>query len=103
MADSADAPADLLSLLAEALVLLVRSLGFLFDLLQTYGLLWGAPWAALCRLITGVLELFLHLTEPLLRLSRDLLSCQLLAQTTHPYMPSEKGRKALLEHLRQGM
>jgi transposase-like protein len=31
------------------------------------------------------------------------LSCQVLAQNTHPYMPAEKGRKALLERLRQGM
>jgi hypothetical protein len=30
-------------------------------------------------------------------------SCQVLAQNTHPHMPPEKGRKALLEHLRQGM
>ena len=30
-------------------------------------------------------------------------SCQFLAQNTHPYMPAEKGRKALLERLRQGM
>jgi hypothetical protein len=31
------------------------------------------------------------------------LRCQLLAQNTHPYTPLEKGRKALLERLRQGM
>jgi hypothetical protein len=31
------------------------------------------------------------------------LSCQDLAQNTHPYMPPKKGRKALLERLCQGM
>jgi hypothetical protein len=31
------------------------------------------------------------------------LSCQFLAQHTHPYMSPEKGRKALLERLRQRM
>jgi hypothetical protein len=31
------------------------------------------------------------------------LSCQFLAQNTHPYTSLEKGRKALLERLRQGM
>ena len=30
-------------------------------------------------------------------------SCQFLAQNTHPHTPPEKGRKALLERLRQGM
>ena len=30
-------------------------------------------------------------------------SCQFLAQNTHTYTPLEKGRKALLERLRQGM
>jgi hypothetical protein len=30
-------------------------------------------------------------------------SCQFLAQNTHPYMSPEKGRKALLERLRQRM
>jgi hypothetical protein len=32
-----------------------------------------------------------------------LVSCQFLAQHTHPYTSLEKGRKALLERLRQGM
>jgi hypothetical protein len=31
------------------------------------------------------------------------LSCQFLAQNTHPYTSPEKGRKALLERLCQGM
>jgi transposase len=31
------------------------------------------------------------------------ISCQFLAQNTHPYMSPEKGRKALLERLRQRM
>src|ERR1043165_2138635 len=30
-------------------------------------------------------------------------SCQVLAQNTHPYTPLEKGCKALLERLRQGV
>jgi hypothetical protein len=30
-------------------------------------------------------------------------SCQFLAQTTHLYTSPEKGRKALLERLREGM
>ena len=30
-------------------------------------------------------------------------SCQFSVQNTHPYTPLEKGRKALLERLRQGM
>jgi hypothetical protein len=33
----------------------------------------------------------------------DLRSCQLLAQNTHPHTSPEKGRKALLERLCQGM
>src|SRR5262249_7533306 len=31
-----------------------------------------------------------------------MVSCQFLAQNTHPYTSPEKGRKALLERLRQG-
>src|SRR5262252_999763 len=33
----------------------------------------------------------------------QLRSCQFLAQNTHPYTSPEKGRKALLERLRQRM
>ena len=33
----------------------------------------------------------------------SLCSCQFLAQNTHPYTPPEKGCKALLERLCQGM
>jgi hypothetical protein len=34
---------------------------------------------------------------------RVAFSCQVLAQNTHPYTPLEKGCKALLERLRQGV
>jgi len=78
MADGANTPRDLLSLLAEALVLLARSFGSLFDLLQAGGCLWRAIWAALFRLITGVVELFLHLLERLLSLGRGRLRRPLL-------------------------
>jgi hypothetical protein len=36
-------------------------------------------------------------------MTQGLSSCQFLAQNTHSDTPLEKGRKALLERLRQGM
>ena len=44
-----DALGDLLSLRADALVLLARRLRFLFELLQACGGLWGATWPALVQ------------------------------------------------------
>ena len=61
MADGADAPGDLLSLPAEALVFLARGFHFLRDLLQTRGRLWGTTRATLCRRVVGVCEALLHL------------------------------------------
>jgi hypothetical protein len=74
MADGANTPGDLFSLLAYALVLLARSFGFLCGLLQAGSGLWRTTWATLVRLITGVVELFLHLLKRLLSLGRGRLS-----------------------------
>src|SRR6266568_1818756 len=43
-----------------------------------------------------------HFATPAVRCAA-FFSCQFLAQNTHPYTSPEKGRKALLERLRQGM
>jgi hypothetical protein len=53
MAESADAPGDLLALPTKALGLSARSLRFLGDLFQTCGGLWGPPWATLFKGIAG--------------------------------------------------
>jgi hypothetical protein len=58
MADSADAPGDLLALPTKALGLSARSLCLLCDLFQTCGGLWGPPWATLFKGIAGVLQQF---------------------------------------------
>jgi hypothetical protein len=54
----------------------MRCLHSLGGLLHTDGGLGGVPWATLCRLIPGLLELelFLDLLERLLRLKRGLCS-----------------------------
>jgi hypothetical protein len=67
-ADSADTLSDLLSLLAEALVLLASHFSFLLELLQACGVLWRAPRTTFLRLAACALTLSLHLLKPLLSL-----------------------------------
>ena len=78
MAESADAPGDLLALPTDALGLSARSLRLLCDLFQTCGGLWGPTRATLCRCLAGVLAPLLPLHKRFLRLSGRLPGCPLL-------------------------
>src|SRR5262245_31866965 len=78
LAESADTLSDLLSLLANALVLLASHCSILLELLQTDGILWRATRTAFLRLAVCSLQSSLPLVKPLLSLACGLLSCPLL-------------------------
>ena len=73
--DGPDALSDRLSPPHETLVLVASCFHLALGLLQTRGHLGRTPRAVLCRLVVGVVELFLHPCEHLFHLRRGLCGC----------------------------
>src|SRR5262249_24109654 len=74
VAHGAEALADPLALLSEALVLLTSGFHVLRTLLQTHDRLWGTTGPTLCRLAVGGVEALLHPVESLFCLRHGLVS-----------------------------
>ncbi len=72
VADGAHALRDLLALLGETLVLVLRCYYILSSLLQAWSHLWRAPWTTLGRLTVGVVEALVHPLERLFSLRHGL-------------------------------